>query len=107
MPTNDLFDGEAQKPYSPSVQANRPATQAEPGASTVACSPLSQYCTPGRPGRRVWRRSRRRRHGRLVGGVGAPSRMAIPRSLSAKATSAVPRLGRAVLGSDQADGVGR
>ena len=42
-PTNSLFDGEAQKPYSLSVQANKPAAQAEAGASTVALSPVSQY----------------------------------------------------------------
>ncbi|MNJ69825.1 hypothetical protein D3C77_662170 [compost metagenome] len=47
MPTNSLFDGEAQKPYSLSVQANRPATQADAGASRVALLPVSQYCTPG------------------------------------------------------------
>ena len=35
MPTNSLFDGEAQKPYSVSVQANRPAVNAEAGASMV------------------------------------------------------------------------
>ncbi|MNP78564.1 hypothetical protein D3C76_1762120 [compost metagenome] len=46
-PTNSLFDGDAQKPYSLSVQANRPATQAEAGASTVASALVSQYCTPG------------------------------------------------------------
>jgi len=35
MPTNSLFDGEAQKPYSVSVQANRPAVNAEAGAAMV------------------------------------------------------------------------
>ncbi|MNJ29884.1 hypothetical protein D3C77_244660 [compost metagenome] len=47
MPTNSLFDGDAQKPYSLSVQANRPATQADAGASAVALVAVSQYLTPG------------------------------------------------------------